>query len=185
MSTQDREMTGKSATTTKPPAEHTRALSVTDPLTHYMQQVSAYPMVSVDEERELARRYHEEGDVEAAKKLVAAHLRLVVKIAMEYRNAFNKVLDLIQEGDIGLTKAVSHFNPDKGARLAHYASWWIRSYILKYILDNFRLIKIGTTKAQKKLFYNLIREKEKIEAMGYYVTPVELSKYLKTKPGNL
>ncbi len=161
--------------TPKPNAE---AIAVIDPLGKYMQEVQSYPLVSSDEERELARRYHEEGDVEAAKKLVAAHLRLVVKIAMEYRSAFHNVLDLIQEGNIGLLQAVRHFDPDKGARLGHYASWWIRSYILKYILDNFRLIKVGTTKNQKKLFYNLMREKQNIESMGYYATSVELSKRL-------
>jgi len=155
-----------------------RAISVIDPLGKYMQEVSSYPMLSSGEERELARLYHEEGDIEAAKKLVAAHLRLVVKIAMEYRNAYHNVLDLIQEGNIGLMQAVRHFDSEKGARLGHYATWWIRSYILKYILDNFRLIKLGTTKAQKKLFYNLMREKEKIESMGYYATPVELGKRL-------
>ena len=155
-----------------------RAISVIDPLGKYMQEVQSYPMLAADEERELARLYHDEGDIEAAKKLVAAHLRLVVKIAMEYRSAYHNVLDLIQEGSIGLMQAVRHFDTGKGARLGHYATWWIRSYILKYILDNFRLIKLGTTKAQKKLFYNLMREKEKIEAMGYYATPVELSKRL-------
>ena len=143
-----------------------------------MQEVQTYPLVTADEERELARRFHEEGDIEAAKRLVSAHLRLVVKIAMQYRSAFQNLLDLIQEGNVGLLQAVKHFDPEKGARLGHYATWWIRSYILKYILDNFRLIKIGTTKAQKKLFYNLMREKERIEAMGYYATPVELSKRL-------
>ncbi len=155
-----------------------RALSVIDPLGRYMQEVKSFPLLKADEERELARRFHDEGDVEAAKRLVAAHLRLVVKIAMEYRSAYHNVLDLIQEGNVGLMQAVRNFDPDKGARLAHYATWWIKSYILKYILDNFRLIKIGTTKNQKKLFYNLMREKQKIESMGYYATPLELSKQL-------
>ena len=154
------------------------AIAVIDPLQRYMQEIHDYPMLSVEEERELARRFHNEGDIEAAKKLVATHLRLVVKIAMEYRTAYHNVLDLIQEGNIGLLQAVRRFEPDKGARLAHYASWWIRSYILKYILDNFRLIRIGTTKNQKKLFFNLMREKERIEAMGYYATPTELSRRL-------
>lgn len=154
------------------------AIAVFDPLQHYMQEIHSYPMLSSQEERELARRFHDEGDIEAAKKLVATHLRLVAKIAMEYRNAYHNVLDLIQEGNIGLLRAVRRFDPDKGARLAHYASWWVRSYILKYILDNFRLIKIGTTKNQKKLFYNLMREKKRIEASGYYATPTELSRRL-------
>lgn len=135
-------------------------------------------MLTLEEEGDLSRRFHEDGDVEAAKKLVASHLRLVVKIAMEYRSAFYNVLDLIQEGNIGLMQAVRHFDPSKGARLGHYATWWIRSYILKYILDNFRLIKIGTTKTQKKLFFNLMQEKQRIEAMGFHATPVELSKRL-------
>ncbi len=155
-----------------------RELVRRDPLQSYMQEVKNYPMLSLEEEHELAKKFHDEGDLEAAKKLVATHLRLVAKIAMEYRSAYHNVLDLIQEGNVGLLQAVKNYDPKKGARLAHYATWWIKSYILKYILDNFRLIKIGTTKEQKKLFYNLMREKEKIEAMGYYATPVELSKRL-------
>ena len=156
-----------------------------DPLKRYLQEVKSYPMLSAEDELELARRLHEKGDIEAAKKLVTTHLRLVVRIAMEYRSAYHNVLDLIQEGNIGLLQAVKHFEPDKGARLAHYASWWIKSYILKYILDNFRLIKIGTTKAQRKLFYNLMQEKEKIEAMGYKATPEVLSKNLGVEKGEV
>ncbi len=154
------------------------AIAVTDPLQRYLQEVHAYPMLTPEEEVELARRYHEEGDIEAAKKLVTTHLRLVAKIAMEYRNAYHNVLDLIQEGNVGLMQAVAHFSTEGGARLGHYASWWIRSFILKYILENFRLIKLGTTKEQKKLFYNLMREKERIEKMGYYATSSELSRRL-------
>lgn len=159
----------------------TRSIAVADPLQRYMQEVLSYPMLSYEEEQELARKFHEKGDKEAAKKLVAAHLRLVAKIAMEYRNAYHNVLDLVQEGNVGLLYAVRNFDPEKGARLSTYAAWWIRSFILKYILDNFRLIKIGTTKAQKKIFFNLMREKEKIEAMGYYATPAELSRRLGVK----
>ena len=95
-----------------------------------------------------------------------ANLRLVVKIALEYKNAYKNVMDLIQEGNIGLMKAVSKYDPAKGAKLSYYASWWIRSYILKFILDNFRLVKIGTTQEQKKLFYNLMREKQRLMSMG-------------------
>ena len=158
--------------------EHGGALALHDPLQRFMREVAAYPMLTPEEELSLARRFHEEGDIEAAKKLVTTHLRLVVKIAMEYRSAYHNVLDLIQEGNVGLLQAVRRFDPKKGARLSTYAQWWIRSYILKYILDNFRLIKIGTTRDQKKLFYNLMREKEKIESMGYYATSEELSKRL-------
>src|SRR3989338_3301771 len=143
-----------------------RSLTTVDPLSRYLQEVGKYPLLTAEEERKLAIAYREKGDKEAARKLVSSHLRLVVKIAMEYRSAYANVLDLIQEGSVGLLHAVKKFDPEKGARLAHYASLWIRSYILKFILDNFRLIKIGTTKDQKKLFYNLMREKRNIEAMG-------------------
>lgn len=155
-----------------------RQIVPVDPLKRYLQEVRLYPILSAEDERDLARLYHEKGDIEAAKKLVTTHLRLVVRIAMEYRSAYNNVLDLIQEGNVGLLHAVKHYESDKGARLAHYATWWIKSYILKYILDNFRLIKIGTTKTQRKLFYNLMQEKEKIEAMGDKATPEILSKKL-------
>lgn len=137
-----------------------------DGLHQYIKEISRYKLLDREEEARLVKQLSETGDLEAAKKLVVANLRLVVKIAMEYRNAYKNVMDLIQEGNIGLMKAVSKYNPDKGAKLSYYASWWIRSYILKFILDNFRLIKIGTTAEQKKLFYNLMREKERLLNQG-------------------
>lgn len=137
-----------------------------DPLKQYIKEISRYKLLSQEEERELTAQLIETGDIDVAKKLVMANLRLVVKIAMEYRSAYKNVMDLIQEGNIGLMKAVSKYNPDKGAKLSYYASWWIKSYILKFILDNFRLIKIGTTSEQKKLFYNLMREKERLQNQG-------------------
>jgi len=161
----------------------TGAISIVDPLQRYLQEIHSYPMLTAEEELALADRFHKDGDIEAARKLVTTHLRLVAKIAAEYRSAYHNVLDLIQEGTVGLLKAVKNFDPKKGARLSTYASWWIRSYILKFILDNFRLIKIGTTKEQKKLFYNLMREKRRIEAMGYYATPELLSKQLGVSEG--
>lgn len=164
--------------TKKNPVSKKGELVSVDPLKRYMQEVSKFPMLTLDEEKELAKRFREKGDLEAAKKLVNTHLRLVAKIAMEYRTAHHNLLDLIQEGSIGLLQAVRNFDPEKGARLSTYASWWIKSYVLKYIIDNFRLIKIGTTKDQKKLFYNLIQEKERLEAEGYVATPLELSKRL-------
>ena len=137
-----------------------------DSLYQYIQEISKYKLLSKEEEQELVQKLQETGDIEIAKKLVMANLRLVVKIAMEYKSAYKNVMDLIQEGNIGLMKAVSKYNPEKGAKLSYYASWWIKSYILKFILDNFRLIKIGTTAEQKKLFYNLMREKERLQNQG-------------------
>lgn len=144
-------------------------VAVTDPLKAYLREISRYQLLSPEEEKELTTALFETGDIEIAKKLVTANLRLVVKIAMEYRRSYQNILDLIQEGNIGLMKAVSKYDPSQGAKLSYYASWWIKSYILKFILDNFRLIKIGTTKDQKKLFYNLMKEKQRLEGMG--ITP--------------
>ncbi len=138
----------------------------TDPLSQYVREISRYKLLSLEEEDALLKELHSTGDIEVAKKLVLANLRLVVKIALEYRSAWQNVMDLIQEGNIGLMKAVSKYDSSKGAKLSYYASWWIRSYILKYILDNFRLVKIGTTNDQKKLFFNLLKEKDRLIGMG-------------------
>jgi RNA polymerase sigma-32 factor len=146
--------------------EISRANDLSDPLNRYIKEISRYSLLSIEEEKRLTKELSETGDINVAKKLVLANLRLVVKIAMEYRHAYQNVMDLIQEGNIGLMKAVSKFDPSKGAKLSYYASWWIKSYILKFILDNFRLIKIGTTNDQKKLFYNLLKEKNRLESMG-------------------
>lgn len=141
-------------------------LKVQDSLTLYLKEISRHKLLTIEEEKELTLQLLETGDIEVAKKLVLANLRLVVKIALEYKSAYKNVMDLIQEGNIGLMKAVSKYDPSKGAKLSYYASWWIRSYILKFILDNFRLVKIGTTQEQKKLFYNLMREKQRLINMG-------------------
>jgi RNA polymerase sigma-32 factor len=135
-------------------------------LKRYFKEIALYPLLTLEEEKILTQEFLETGDLSIAKKLVQANLRLVVKIALEYRYAYHNVLDLIQEGNIGLMKAVSKFDPSKGAKLSYYASWWIKSYILKFILDNFRLVKIGTTGEQKKLFYNLLKEKERLLGQG-------------------
>lgn len=147
------------------------SLDKQDPLRAYLKEISRYKLLTPEEEKELTQQLVETGDIDVAKKLVMANLRLVVKIAMEYRSSYKNVLDLIQEGNIGLMKAVSKYNPEKGAKLSYYASWWIKSYILKFILDNFRLIKLGTTAEQKKLFYNLMREKERLENLGIKPEP--------------
>jgi len=140
--------------------------SSTDPLSQYVKEISRYKLLTPEEEEVLIKEMKDTGDIEVAKKLVLANLRLVVKISLEYRSAWQNVMDLIQEGNIGLMKAVSKYDSTKGAKLSYYASWWIRSYILKYILDNFRLVKIGTTNEQKKLFFNLLKEKERLIGLG-------------------
>ena len=157
------------------------AISPTDPLRRYLDELRRHPLLDPEEEFRLATRLIQQGDLDAARRLVQANLRLVVKIALEYRSMYSNLLDLIQEGNIGLMKAVSKFDPTKGARLGYYSSWWIRSYILKYLLDNFRLVKIGTTQAQKKLFYHLVREKERLEAQGLLAGPKLLAEKLNVR----
>lgn len=159
------------------PVKKSEVLSL-DPLKIYLKEISQYELLSPEKELELAQKLQETGDIEVAKKLVMANLRLVVKIAMEYRHSYSNVMDLIQEGNIGLMKAVSKYDAEKGAKLSYYASWWIRSYILKFILDNFRLVKVGTTAEQKKLFYNLMKEKQRLLAMGIKPDAKKISKSL-------
>jgi RNA polymerase sigma-32 factor len=142
------------------------ALSRRDPLGAYMRDVQRYPLLSKEEEHELAVRFLEEDDLDAAKRLVTSNLRLVVKIAYDYRQAYKNILDLVQEGNIGLMQAVKKYDPYKGVKLSSYAAWWIRAYILRYILNNHRLVKVGTTQAQRKLFFNLQKEKARLSAMG-------------------
>ena len=151
-----------------------------DPLKFYISEISKYPLLTKEREEELVKKMLS-GDVGAARLLVMSNLRLVVKIALEYKNMYNNVMDLIQEGNIGLMKAISMYDPSKGAKLSYYSSWWIRSYILKFLIDNFRLVKIGTTQVQKRLFYNLLQEQKKLENQGLLALPETLSKKLNVK----
>jgi RNA polymerase sigma-32 factor len=123
-------------------------------------------------------RYRETGDVDAAYRLVAANLRLVVKIAHEYRRTAFSLLDLVQEGNIGLMQAVKKYDPFKGVKLSSYAAWWIRAYIIRFIMENWRMVKLGTTQAQRKLFFNLQKERDKLLARGIEPTPRLLAKNL-------
>ena len=149
-----------------------------DPLSAYVQETKRYPLLSREEEHELAVQLVEEGDAGAARRLIEANLRLVVKIAYEYRRAHRNLLDLIQEGNIGLMNAVKKYDPYRGVKLSSYAAWWIRAYILKFVLNNWRMVKIGTTQAQRKLFFNLRKEKERMEQMGFTPTPALLAESL-------
>jgi len=140
-------------------------------LTAYMSQLRHHAPITREEEHELAVKWVEEGDVEAAKMLVLSNLRLVVKIAMEYRRAWTNSLDLIQEGNVGLMEAVQRFDPYQGVKLSSYAVYWVRAYILKYILDNMRSVRLGTTRASRKLFFRLNKEKRELERQGYEAEP--------------
>ncbi len=149
------------------PARAESGLTVIDPLRKYLSEIRKYPLLTTEEKHSLFLRYKEYGDVDAAIKLATSSLRLVVKIAMEYHRTYMSLLDLIQEGNIGLLKAIEKFDPYKGTKFSTYAAWWIRAYILKYIIDNWSLVKFGTSNQKRKLFFNLKREKDKLEAAGY------------------
>jgi RNA polymerase sigma-32 factor len=154
------------------------ALSITDPLAAYMREVQRHPLLTREEEHQLALLYHETGDVDAAKQLVTSNLRLVVKIAYEYKRAYKNMMDLVQEGNIGLMQAVKRFDPHRGVKLSSYSAWWIRAYILRFILNNWRLVKLGTTQAQRKLFFNLNKERARLAAIGIEPTHEQIAKRL-------
>jgi RNA polymerase sigma-32 factor len=146
-----------------------------------MAEVSRHPVLTRGEEHALALRYHDAGDLDAAYKLVASNLRLVVKIAHEYRRSAFQLLDLIQEGNMGLMQAVKKYDPFKGVKLSSYAAWWIRAYIIRFVMDNWRQVKLGTTQAQRKLFFNLGKEREKLLSRGVEPTPRLLARNLQVE----
>lgn len=152
-----------------------RELTDFNPLGAYLHELRGHPLLAREEEHRLAVLFARTGDLATARRLVTANLRLVVKIAQEYRRAHKNILDLIQEGNIGLIQAVQKYDPYRGVKLSSYAAWWIRAYILKFILANWRMVKIGTTQAQRKLFFNLRKEREKLEKMGFEVEPRHLA----------
>lgn len=155
-----------------------RQLTRLDPLQAYMAEVTRHPLLSREEEHALAVRYRDAGDVKAAYKLVASNLRLVVKLAHEYHRNPISLLDLIQEGNIGLMQAVKKYDPHRGVKLSSYAAWWIRAYILRYIMDNWKMVKLGTTEAQRKLFFKLRQEQDRLANQGFEVTPKLLAERL-------
>jgi len=155
-----------------------KGLARYDALQAYMLEVRRHPLLTPDEEHALAVEYSKTQDVDVAARLVTANLRLVVKLAYEYRRAFKNMMDLVQEGNIGLMQAVKRYDPYRGVKLSSYAAWWIRAYMLRFILNNWRLVKIGTTQAQRKLFFNLSKEKAKLKAMGIEPSSAEIAKRL-------
>ncbi|HOH26898.1 MAG TPA: RNA polymerase factor sigma-32, partial [Syntrophorhabdus sp.] len=152
-----------------------------DPLKKYLSEVSKYPVLTREEELEISTKVFKEKDRSAAQKLAISNLKLVVKIALEYYNTYLNILDLIQEGNVGLLHAVKKYNPYKGTKFSTYASFWIRAYILKYIMDSWSLVKVGTTQGQRKLFYRLNKEKQRLEAQGIYPAPKLLASTLDVK----
>jgi RNA polymerase sigma-32 factor len=159
-----------------------RALIPYDPLQIYLMEIKNFKLLTREEEVELATRYQKENDQEAAYRLVTSNLRLVVKIAMDFSRYWTKsLLDLIQEGNVGLLQAVRKFDPYRGIKFSYYASFWIKAYILKFIMENWKLVKIGTTQTQRKLFFNLAKEKEKLVSQGFNPEPKLLAERLDVK----
>ncbi|MBO9666347.1 MAG: RNA polymerase factor sigma-32 [Bdellovibrio sp.] len=158
--------------------EPSKALTSADPLVMYLNEIRKYKVLTKEEESTLAKKYFESKDPDAAQDLVKANLRFVVKIAAEYSKFGAKMIDLIQEGNVGLMHAVREFNPYKGARLITYAVWWIRGYIQEYLMRQYSMVRIGTTQNQRKLFYQLQKEKEALEAMGIGPTTALISSRL-------
>lgn len=144
-----------------------RSISTTDPLARYLSEVRRYPLLTKEQEKALAIQYFDKKDPKAAERLVTSNLRFVVKIAAEYTKFGARLIDLVQEGNVGLMHAVKEYNPYKGARLITYAVWWIRGYIQEYLMRQYSLVRIGTTANQRKLFYQLQKEKDKLEKMGF------------------
>ena len=150
-----------------------------DPLQRYLSEISQYSLLTRDQERELGAKVRDHQDPDAAYVLITSNLRLVVKIALEYQRVWmQNLLDLIQEGNIGLMQAVRKFDPYKNVKFSYYASFWIKAYILKFIMDNWRLVKIGTTQGQRKLFFKLKKEKQKLIEEGFDPKPKMLSERL-------
>jgi RNA polymerase sigma-32 factor len=158
-----------------------RALTPFDPLQRYLTEIRRYPLLTREEEKELGIRYREHQDLDAAYKLVTGNLRLVVMIAREYQRATRNLLDLIQEGNIGLMEAVKKFDPYRGIRFPSYAVWWVRAYIIRYLINNWRVVKLGTTQAQRKLFFNLHKERERLEREGIVPEPKLIAQRLDVK----
>ncbi len=157
--------------------------TLSNPALHrYLQEISQYELLSREETDELAVKFKETGDQDAAYRLVSANLRLVVKVAMDFQKYWlQNFMDLIQEGNVGLVQATKKFDPYRGVKFSYYAAYWIRAYVLKFIMDNWRLVKIGTTQAQRKLFFSLNKERKLLESQGFKAEPKLLAERLNVK----
>jgi RNA polymerase sigma-32 factor len=162
-------------------SEDSGALVAFDPLGRYLAEIRRFPLLGREEEIEIAKRYTKHHDPADAYRLVTANLRLVVKIASEFAHASRNLLDLIQEGNVGLMEAVRNFDPYRGIRFPSYAVWWVRAYIYRFLINNWRLVKIGTTQAQRKLFFNLRKETARLEAEGFTAQPLLLAQRMGVK----
>ncbi len=149
-----------------------------DPVARYFAEVSRYPLLTREEELDLARRVHDHADPRAAERLVLSNLRLVIKIAMEYRRVWTNLLDLIQEGNVGLLQGVKRFDPHRGVKLSSYVAYWIRAYILKYLIDNIRMVRLGSSRAERKLFFRLNKAKRELARAGFEVEPKLLAEHI-------
>jgi RNA polymerase sigma-32 factor len=164
------------------PSPSKNAVVPYDPLQAYLFEVKKFNLLTREQEIELATRVKDENDEEAAYTLITSNLRLVVKIAMDFHRYWTKnLLDLIQEGNLGLLQAVKKFDPYRGIKFSYYASFWIKAYMLKFIMDNWKLVKIGTTQSQRKLFFNLAKERDKLIAEGFSPEPRLLAERLDVK----
>jgi RNA polymerase sigma-32 factor len=165
-----------------PVTQSERNLVPYDPLQMYLLEIKRYNLLTREEEIELAKRVREKKDEKAAYRLATSNLRLVVKIAMDFHRYWTKnLLDLIQEGNLGLLQAVKKFDPYRGIKFSYYASFWIKAYMLKFVMDNWKLVKIGTTQSQRKLFFNLAKERDKLIAEGFSPEPRLLAERLDVK----
>ncbi len=154
-------------------------------LSFYLNQIDQYPLLTPEEERLLADRWNQQKDARASRRLVLSNLRFVVKIAFEYRSYGARVLDLIQEGNLGLLVAVQRFDPERGVRLTTYAVWWIRAYIQEYIRRSWSMVRFGTTRAEQRCFYRLRRERQRLERVNGTAEPEMLAKALGIRPEEL
>lgn len=169
------------------PAENSTARSsadkpvIYDPVSAYYQTIRHYPVLSREEEKKIALQFLETEEIDAAYQLVTSNLKLVVKIALEYRRMWKEIIDLIQEGNVGLMHAVKKYDPYRGVRFSSYAAWWVRAYIIRYIMNNSRMVKLGTTQAQRTLYFQLGKERERLRRMGIEPDTKALAKSLDVK----